>query len=106
MTIICVRIAVDSESMMDLSAVADISDTADSLAVENFVACVGNVLVNEIGYSVSSISVLETDESVGDFKVTKGLTVCMADCVISTDSLDCDKTAILWCTVGNLKVAV
>ena len=100
------RIVVDSESMTDLIAVTDNSDIADSLILESFVAFIGNMLVNEMGYSVSSESVLEDDESVGDFKVTEGLTVCMADCVISTDSLDCDKTAILGCAVSNLKVAV
>ena len=100
------RVAVDSESMTDLRAVTDNSDTADSLIVESFVAFIGNMLVNEMGYSVPSESVLEDDESVGDFKVTEGLTVCMADCVISTDSLDCDKTTILGCAVSNLKVAV
>ena len=106
MATVCVRIAVDSESMMDLSAATDDSDTADSLIVENFIAFVGNVVVNEMGYPVPSKSVLETDESIKDFKVTEGLKICMADCVISTDSLDCDKTAVLGCTVGNVKVAV
>ena len=103
MATVCVRIAVDSESMTDLSAVTDNSDTADSLIVESLVAFIGNMLVNEMGYSVSSESVLKNDESVEDFKVTEGLT---GDCVISTDSLDCDKTAVLWCAVSNLKVAV
>lgn len=106
MATVCVRIVVDSESMTDLSAVTDNSDTADSLIVESFVAFIGNMLVNEMEYSVPSESVLENDESVGDFKVTEGLTVCMADCVISTDSLDCDKIAVLGCAVSNLKVAV
>ena len=69
--IVCVRIVVDSESVMDLSAVTDNSDTVGSLAVD-----VGNVLV---GYSVLAKSGIETDESVRDFKVIKGLMVGLAD---------------------------
>jgi hypothetical protein len=94
-----VRIAVDSESVMDPSAVIDNSDTADSLIVENFMA----IVVDKMGYSVPSKIVLETDESDRDFKVIEGRRVCMTDCVINTDSLDCDKIAVL---VGKSKVAV
>jgi repressor of nif and glnA expression len=97
-----VRIAVDSESVMDPSAVIDNSDTADSLIVENFMA----IVVDKKGYSVSSKIVLETDESDRDFKVTEKRRVCMTDCVINTDSLDCDKITVLGCTVDKSKVAV
>ena len=106
MATVCMRIAVDSESMTDLIPVTDKPGTADSLIVESFVAFIGSTLVNEMGYSVPSESVLENDESVGNLKVTEGLSVCMADCVISTDSLDFDNTAVLGCAVSNLKVAV
>ena len=68
---ICVGIVADSESVMDLSVVTNNSDTVGSLGVD-----IGNIL---IGYSVLAKSGIETDESVRDFKVIKGLMVGMAD---------------------------
>ena len=70
---VCVRIVVDSESVMDLSAVTDNSDT---LAVDSLAVDAEKVLV---GYSVLAKSGIETDESVRDFKVVEGLMVDTAD---------------------------
>ena len=65
--------------------------------------CVRIVVDSESMTDVNAVT-METDESVRDFKVIKGLIVCMADCMIDSDPLVCDKTVALGCAVCMLAV--
>ena len=65
--------------------------------------CVRIVVDSESVTDLNALT-MKTDESVRDFKVVEGLTVCMADCMIDSDPLVCDKIVALGCAVCMLAV--